>query len=282
MANDEPGADDAREYRTEELAEAAGISVRTLRFYRERKLLPPPRRDGRIAWYGERHLARLRTIGALLERGHTLGGIAELFAAFESGRDVGELLGLESAIAVPWSEETEVRLSPEALADRFRGEATPENLSASMDLGYITGDGDTVVHVSRRLLDASTALVDRGVPLSVVLAAAREVRSHADDLAGLFTRIIRKHVLAGVLDRAEPDRGLGPDDVARIAETIEQLRPISKAVVDAELAMAMDRRVRAELDAWGRDPDLNRDRDRDRDRKDDRRREAEPGPEASG
>lgn len=252
MANDEPEADGVREYRMEELAEAAGITVRTLRFYRERKLLPPPRRDGRIAWYNERHLARLRTIGALLERGHTLGGIAELISAFESGRDVGELLGLDSAIAVPWSEETPVRLTPEALADRFRGEATPENLAASMDLGYITSDGETVVHVSRRLLDASGALVDQGVPLSVVLAAAREVRSHADELADLFTRIIRKHVLGHVLDRAAPGRGLGPDDVARIAETIEQLRPISKAVVDAELAMAMDRRVRAELESWGR------------------------------
>lgn len=280
MANDEPGTDEVREYRTEELAEAAGISVRTLRFYRERKLLPPPRRDGRIAWYGERHLARLRTIGALVERGHTLGGIAELFAAFESGRDVGELLGLDSAIAVPWSEETPVHLSPEALADRFRGEATPENLAASMDLGYITGDGDTVVHVSRRLLDASTALVDQGVPLSAVLGAAREVRSHADDLAELFTRIIRKHVLAHVLDRAEPGHGLGPEDVARIAETIEQLRPISKAVVDAELAMAMDRRARAELDTWGRDRD--RDRDQDQDRKDDRRRGPGHGPDTSG
>ena len=274
VANDEPGTDDGREYRTEELAGAAGITVRTLRFYRERKLLPPPRRDGRIAWYGERHLARLRTIAALLERGHTLGGIAELFAAFESGRDVGELLGLESAIAVPWSEETQVRLSPEALADRFRGEATPENLAASMDLGYITGDGDTVVHVSRRLLDASSALVEQGVPLSVVLAAAREVRSHADQLAELFTRIISKHVLANVLERAEPGRGLGPDDVARIAETIEQLRPISKAVVDAELAMAMDRRVRAELEAWGRDRGL--------DRAGDRRPGSEDGPDAGG
>lgn len=77
-----------------DLAREAGITVRTLRFYRERKLLPPPRREGRIAWYSEHHLARLRTITALLERGHTLGGIAELFTAFETGRDVGELLGL--------------------------------------------------------------------------------------------------------------------------------------------------------------------------------------------
>ena len=90
-----------REYRAAELARKAGITQRTLRFYRERKLLPPPRREGRIAWYDEHHLARLRTIGALLARGHTLGGIADLLTAFEQGRDArsaAELLGLRSAL----------------------------------------------------------------------------------------------------------------------------------------------------------------------------------------
>lgn len=57
-----------REYRMAELARLAGITVRTLRFYRERKLIPPPRREGRIAWYDDHHLARLRTIAALLEQ----------------------------------------------------------------------------------------------------------------------------------------------------------------------------------------------------------------------
>lgn len=90
-----------------ELAKEAGITVRTLRFYRERKLIPPPRREGRIAWYDDTHLARLRTISALLERGHTLNGIAELAEAFDHGRNVGELLGLGEP-----TEETPVRLSP--------------------------------------------------------------------------------------------------------------------------------------------------------------------------
>lgn len=85
----------------EELAEAAGITVRTLRFYRERKLIPPPRREGRIAWYDEHHLARLHTISALLERGHTLSGIADLATAFESGRDVAQLLGLATTEPPP-------------------------------------------------------------------------------------------------------------------------------------------------------------------------------------
>ncbi|MFF4385468.1 MerR family transcriptional regulator [Streptomyces sp. NPDC001552] len=206
-----------REYRTEELAEAAGIPVRTLRFYRERKLLPPPRREGRIAWYDDHHLARLRTIAALLERGHTLGGIAELTAAFESGRDVGQLGEL---LGIGWSEETPVRLTPEALADYFEGEVTPENLAASLDLGYLAVDGDVIVHVSRRLLDVSSALVREGVPLAAVLETGRRVREHADAMALLFTELISAHI--------------SPDALTR-------LRPLAKSVVEAELTMAMNR-----------------------------------------
>lgn len=213
----------AREYRTAELAKEAGITVRTLRFYRERKLLPPPRRDGRIAWYDAHHLARLRTITALLERGHTLGGIAELVTAFEHGQDVGELLGLGEP-----SEETPVRLSPEELADYFEGEVTPENLATALNLGYLATDGDEIVHISRRLLDVSAALVREGVPLAAVLDAGRRVRAHADELAALFVDVMSTHA---------PDGNL------------EHLRPLAKSVVDAELSMAMDRRLA--------DPDSN-------------------------
>lgn len=215
-----------REYRMEELAEEAGITVRTLRFYRERKLIPPPRREGRIAWYDDTHLARLRTISALLERGHTLNGIAELAEAFDHGRDVGELLGLGEP-----TEETPVRLSPEELADVFAGQATGENLAAALDLGYLGTDGGEIVHVSRRLLDVSAALVREGIPLADVLTAARRVREHTEALAELFTTLVLTE------DRT-------PDDLQR-------LRPLAKSVVEAELSMAMDRRLRKHRDPRG-------------------------------
>ena len=207
-----------REYRMEELARLAGITVRTLRFYRERKLLPPPRREGRIAWYDDHHLARLRTISALLERGHTLSGIAELAEAFDHGRDVADLLG----VGTP-TEEEPVRLTPEELAARFEGEATPENLAAALELGYLGTDGDEIVHISRRLLDVSSALVREGIPLSAVLRAGARVREHADALAELFAGLIRTHAPG--------------QDPAR-------LRPLAKSVVEAELSLALDRRLR--------------------------------------
>ncbi|UQT61659.1 MerR family transcriptional regulator [Streptomyces durmitorensis] len=208
----------------EELAKAAGITVRTVRFYRERGLIPPPRREGRIAWYDDHHLARLRTIAALLDRGHTLSGIAELAEAFENGRDVGELLGIGEP-----TEETPVRLTPEELADHFAGEVTPENLAAALDLGYLGTDGEEIVHVSRRLLDVSSALVREGIPLAAVLEAGQRVREHADALAELFITIIRAHT--------PPDAG----DVS-----IDRLRPLAKSVVEAELSMALDRRLASE------------------------------------
>ncbi|MEV5351948.1 MerR family transcriptional regulator [Streptomyces sp. NPDC093516] len=207
-----------REYRMEELARLAGITVRTLRFYRERKLIPPPRREGRIAWYDDQHLARLRTITALLERGHTLSGIAELAEAFDHGRDVGDLLGVGGP-----TEEEPVHLTPEELADHFAGEATPENLAAAMDLGYLGTDGGEIVHISRRLLEVSSALVHEGIPLADVLAAAKEVRTHTDALAGLFTDLVLRHASAADLPR---------------------LRPLARSVVEAELSLALDRRMR--------------------------------------
>ncbi|MCB5167956.1 MerR family transcriptional regulator [Streptomyces bambusae] len=236
MEDTHPTTRPVHEYRLEDLAKAAGLPTRTVRFYRERKLLPPPRREGRIAWYDDHHLARLRTIAALLDRGHTLGGIAELTAAFENGRDVGQLsellgLGEGTGTALAWTEETPVRLTPEALADYFEGEVTPENLAASLDLGYLAVDGDEIVHVSRRLLDVSSALVREGVPLAAVLEAGRRVREHADAMADLFTELI-----AGSL----------PDGAEDLPKAMDRLRPLAKSVVEAELSMAMDRRLRAQ------------------------------------
>ncbi|MEU6348125.1 MerR family transcriptional regulator [Streptomyces sp. NPDC047072] len=206
-----------REYRMEELARLAGITVRTLRFYRERKLIPPPRREGRIAWYDDHHLARLRTIAALLDRGHTLTGIAELAEALDHGRDVADVLG----VPLP-TEEEPVRLTPEELAARFEGQVTAENLATALDLGYLGTDGDDIVHISRRLLDVSSALVREGIPLAEVLTAGKRVREHVDALAEMFTELILRHATENDLHR---------------------LRPLARSVVEAELSLALDRKL---------------------------------------
>src|SRR5260221_11840819 len=65
-------------YRVDELASRCGVSVDTVRFYQTRGLLPPPERDGRIAWYSDEHLTRLGRIRDLKSKGFTLASIRRL------------------------------------------------------------------------------------------------------------------------------------------------------------------------------------------------------------
>ncbi|GAA3739821.1 DNA-binding transcriptional MerR regulator [Spinactinospora alkalitolerans] len=235
---DEPGT---REYRIDDLAEAAGVPVRTVRYYQERRLLPAPRRSGRLAWYSEAHLARLRVIARLLERGHTLGGIAELLSAWEKGRDVADLLGFEEAVTAPWGDDAPVRMSWEELSAAYGHQVTPEALREAEELGYIRDEGAHVAHLSRRLLETSTTLVREGIPLSAVLRAGRDVQDHADRLAALFVDLVRRHLVE------ERDELPSTEEIARLTRIVERLRPVAETTVLVEFARAMDRRIGDEL-----------------------------------
>lgn len=65
-------------WKLDELAERAGVSPRTVRYYVQRGLLPAPEFRGPDTAYGEEHLARLRAIRALQERHQPLDAIQAL------------------------------------------------------------------------------------------------------------------------------------------------------------------------------------------------------------
>ncbi len=62
----------------DELAAAAGLTRRAVRFYVQQKLLPPPTGVGRGRHYGRSHLDRLREIVAQQTAGHSLDAIRRL------------------------------------------------------------------------------------------------------------------------------------------------------------------------------------------------------------
>ncbi|MBD2893455.1 hypothetical protein amrb99_23760 [Actinomadura sp. RB99] len=233
-----PSADAGREYRIGDLARAAGVPVRTLRYYQERKLLPPPRREGRVGLYSDEHLARLRMIGNLLERGHTLEGIRELLSAWEQGRDIGTVLGVEKVATAPWSNEVPVTMTLDELAALFPGEVGPESVERALASGVIEIDGDRVTHWSRRQLEATVTLVRAGVPLAEVLSAGQRLQESMDELAAMFIRLIADHVVGDV----------GEQDLGDLTETLARLRPGAQVTVEAGFARAMDRQVRAVID----------------------------------
>ena len=93
------------EYRIDDLARLAGTTTRNIRVYRDRGLLHPPLRVGRLALFNDTHLTRLRLITSLLDRGYNIAHVHEMLSAWEQGKDLGSVLGLESAIAGTWAAE---------------------------------------------------------------------------------------------------------------------------------------------------------------------------------
>jgi DNA-binding transcriptional MerR regulator len=72
----------------EELAETANVPVRTIRYYIAEGLLPGPGSRGKLATYGEEHLARLRLIRRLVERRVPLAELRERVALLTLGEVV--------------------------------------------------------------------------------------------------------------------------------------------------------------------------------------------------
>lgn len=63
------------EFSLAELAEEAGVTPRTVRYYISRGILPGPNQAGRSASYGRDHLARLKEILKQQQAGATLAEI---------------------------------------------------------------------------------------------------------------------------------------------------------------------------------------------------------------
>lgn len=229
------------EYRVDELARAAGTTVRNVRAYQDRGLLPPPRREGRVGYYDDSHLARLGVIARLLDRGYSLSNIAELIAGLEHGHDLGQLVGLEEAVLSPWSDEVPTFMSPEELLELFGPAATIEALSDAVETGILEVDGDRFKVNSPRLLHAGAELAAAGIPLDVVAAELRRLRRDVDRIAGRFVEMTAAHIFDrfGDLPPAE--------EVPRLAEIVWRLRPLAEMVVDAELARAMERHAKETL-----------------------------------
>jgi DNA-binding transcriptional MerR regulator len=229
------------DYRIDDLARHAGTTVRNVRAYQDRGLLPPPRRNGRVGIYSEIHLARLRLIGQLLDRGYTLANIAELLDAWERGRDLQTVLGLENVVSSPWSDEVPAYISFAELEELLPG-VDRRFLERAARLDLLEVEGDRLRVPSPRLLHAGAELAAAGVPIAFLLDHAQALRRDMERIARRFVRLVAFHALDRYLRRAEE---LSDDELSELGDLVKRLRPLAQMAVDAELARAMERQTLA-------------------------------------
>jgi len=228
-------------YRIDELASLAETTVRNVRAYQDRGLIPPPQRLGRVGLYSSEHLARLRLISSMLDKGYTLTNIGELVEAWEQGQNIGELLGFEAALAAPWDAEVEITLGIEELQLRFGELVDMQTLDQVEQLDLLELYGGKVRVKSPRLLEAGAALVEAGVSVPAVVEHALALRNDIEQIAARFVDLVKSEIIDPV---GEP---IPAGELPRLTALVTRLRPLAEQVVTAELGRAIDRQVRAHL-----------------------------------
>ncbi len=226
----------------DELARAAGTTSRTIRAYQTQGLLPHPRMSGRVGVYDDGHLARLRYIAHLQDRGFSLAAIRDLLTAWEEGRSLSDVLGFEEALTAPWTDEVSEAIDAEGLARLFPdlGDEAEEAVRRAVDLGLLAPTGEGWRVPSPTLLRVGAELVAAGIPLSAVLDQHVLLRSDMDRIAERFVALFEHHVWEPFVMQ-----GLPAERLAEVTHALVRVRPAASRAVQAVLAQAMERAVAA-------------------------------------
>jgi DNA-binding transcriptional MerR regulator len=232
--------------RIEELSARSGLPVRTIREYQTWKVLPPPRREGRIGLYDQVHLRRLADIVRLQDRGYSIAAIRELFEAWSSGTGLDEVLGIDDALGAP-ADEAPRQFTPHQLGELLPAiAASPRLLRRAHDVGLLSvHDGRTVARSPALVqlvadamaagvsptaaLDLAAAVVDAAdrVGAQAATTLARAVELGEQDPAALARRgrvLLARAVATHAVDRAGHHLARHIGDVPEMAELIEQVR----------------------------------------------------------
>jgi len=231
------------DYRVEQLAAAAGVSVDTLRFYQARDLLRAPRRAGRRAIYCDEHLECLKRIRSLQDQGFTLCQIQRVL-------EEPEVDGPEPLLAA---------LRHESLGRRTlsRDELAAESgvpvalIGAAESAGLVepvTVDGEPCFNEADvGLMRAGLVLLEAGLPLQQLLGLASQHASNVVDVCeaaiDLFDDHIRKSQ-SGVEGEAGAAGVGNGEEVTRI---FEQLLPEVTRLVALHFQRTLVHRALARL-----------------------------------
>ncbi|MGW1199991.1 MerR family transcriptional regulator [Streptomyces sp. NPDC002536] len=179
----------------DELAARAGMTVRTVRFYGTRGLLPPPEiGPRRVGHYGPEHLSRLALIEELQRQGLTLAAIERYVQGLPADLSARDL-AIHRAVVASWTPDAAEETTREELERRAGRALTEEDVDrlAAMDV-LERADGDGVFRVDRGLLGLGVQLLDVPIPLETLLKARTVLVDQARATARELTRLFHDEV----------------------------------------------------------------------------------------
>ncbi|MEX0835435.1 MAG: MerR family transcriptional regulator [Nitriliruptor sp.] len=226
----------------DELAAAAGVTVRTVRFYATKGLLPPPLLRGRTGLYGPDHLARLVLVRDLQAKGFTLQAIERFLERMPADASPADV-AVYGALLSPWVADPPEELTRAQLAE-FAGPPLSDE-----DLDALAATGVVEVLASGRCLarpadlELGLQLVDLAVPREMLERSRELIDGATTALAEDLAELLREHLFRPYVHGELP-----PDQRAALSEVIARLRPLTIQAVVQAMQRAVDRAVRDRVD----------------------------------
>ncbi|MCY0922003.1 MerR family transcriptional regulator [Streptomyces sp. NPDC002039] len=223
----------------DELAARAGVTVRTVRFYSTRGLLPPPViGPRRVGHYGPEHLSRLALIEELQHQGMTLSAIERYLDALPDDLSAHDL-AIHRALVATWAPDAPLESSREELEKRAGRPLTDTDLRrlTAMNVLAPTAAG---FRVDVGLLRLGVALLDVPIAYETILAARTVLLEHARTAAHELTALFRDEVWGPFTE--------GESDPERV-ESMKALSAHMQPMVVQALVTAFQRSLKQELRA---------------------------------
>lgn len=238
--------DDERELTVDQLAATVGVTVRNVRAYSARGLLPPPRMVGRTGYYGREHVARLLLVREMLAEGYSLAMIERTLASAPATSS-STTLALHRALLSPWLPPEPETLTGAELAARAGVPESAELVDRLVGLGLVERLGNGRLRVlDPALLTAGLQVVALGVPPEELITAQAQVNEHVREIARTYVDMF---VRTGW--RAFVEAGAPPEELDRIRATVSRLQPVAAqallAAFRTEMAAAVEAAVETEL-----------------------------------
>ncbi|MFF3843284.1 MerR family transcriptional regulator [Streptomyces sp. NPDC001930] len=226
-------------YTVDELAARAGVTVRTVRFYGTRGLLPPPVIGARrVGHYGQGHLSRLALIEELQRQGMTLAAIERYLEQLPPDLSAQDL-AIHRALVASWAPESAESITRRELERRAGRELTERDVDRLAAMGVLdrTADDDTF-RLDGSLLRLGVELLDVPIEHETILASRTVLLEHARAAAQELSRLFRDEVWSPYRESGED-----PDHVSAMRSLSAHMQPM---VVQA-LLTAFQRSLSEEL-----------------------------------
>ena len=218
----------------EQLAARTGMTVRNIRAHVTRGLLPAPHMQGRTAFYGPEHVARLELVTGLQQQGFNLAAIRKLVTG-PTAPTPEETVSFYRTALGPWLTEAPEIYGDRELVEQFGLAPDPDLTRTLQRLGLLERLDDGRLRVlNPTILRVGRELGQMGFQVEQLVAVLHVLLQHSRAVADAFVAMFMATHWSSYVDE-----GMPPERLPELSRVIQALQPLAAQAVVAAFQQEM-------------------------------------------